>query len=71
MKVLDAKPWLLFKCAGCKSKLEADVSDVKCHAGRDISGCYGEDYYVKCPVCGTERSLSYEEVPPIARKKHS
>lgn len=71
MKVLDAKPWLHFTGRGCKSKLEADVSDVKCHAGRDISGCYEENYYVKCPVCGTERSLSYEEAPPIARKKHS
>ncbi len=69
MKVLEAKPWKIFNCASCGSKLEAEVSDVKCNAGRDISGCYDEDYYLECPVCGGVNHLSYKEVPPKARNK--
>ncbi len=70
MKVIKAKSWMIYECGGCKSKLEADIGDVWCSAGTDISGTYDEDYYITCPVCGTNRHLSYKEVPPKAKKDH-
>ena len=58
MKVLEKKPFWVFACCGCGSKLEAEVSDVRVGY---FGGSYCENgerkYYVSCPVCGAANIL--------------
>lgn len=64
MKVLEKKPFKVFDCALCHSKLEAEVEDVKGHV--DWEG--DSSYWLECAVCGNKKYLSDKEVPPKARK---
>ncbi|OGZ07839.1 MAG: hypothetical protein A3D65_04255 [Candidatus Lloydbacteria bacterium RIFCSPHIGHO2_02_FULL_50_13] len=66
MKILEKKPFLVFECVLCHSKLEAEVGDVKGFV--DWEG--DSSYWVECAVCGSKKYLSYKEVPPKA-VKHS
>jgi len=64
MKVLEKKPFMVFECGLCHSKLEAEVEDVKGFTDSD-----GDSFYwIACPVCGSKKYLSYKEVPPKAEK---
>lgn len=65
MKVLEKKPFMVFDCSLCHSKLEADVGDVK-----GYTDCDGDSsYWIECPVCGKQKYLSAREVPPKACKR--
>ncbi len=64
MKVLEKKPFMVFECKMCHSKLEADAEDVK--SSQDCEGY--SVYWLACAVCGKEKFLSGGEVPPKAYK---
>jgi uncharacterized protein YlaI len=70
VKIIDEKPFgFEFECESCKSRLQAEADDVRI-------GYYGANYggerpvrgfYVKCPVCETEKRLEDSDVPPKVR----
>lgn len=67
MRVIRESPLnfnLRFECRDCRSRLEANIDDVKmgnfsCEYGSDASV---RRYYVECPVCGTRRMLEQNEI---------
>lgn len=65
MKVLEKKPFMVFECKMCHSKLEADASDVEGYV--DWEG--DASYWLACPVCGSKKYLKWDEVPPKAKVK--
>ena len=71
MKIVDEKPsGFEFECRGCKSRLLAEVEDVKVgYFGANYGGDTPDrEYYVTCPVCGTDRVLKYNETTPKMRQ---
>jgi DNA-directed RNA polymerase subunit RPC12/RpoP len=65
MKVLEKRAFMVYDCALCHSKLEADVGDVRGYTDSDGDSCH----WIVCPVCGKEKYLSSNQVPPKARSK--
>ena len=64
MKVLEKKPFKVYNCGLCDSKLEAEVCDVK-----GFVDCDGDSaYWLECAVCGSKKYLKSNEVPPKAMK---
>lgn len=58
MKVVKPKPFYSFTCAGCKSKLEAEPSDLLCSLAWEGSYCGSNEYfYVVCPICELKESI--------------
>lgn len=53
-KILVEKPWWIFNCKSCKSKIQAEPGDVKLGSkGVNYGGENPEDmWYVPCPKCG-------------------
>ena len=72
MKIVDQKPFSFhFKCRGCKSKLVAEIEDVKVgYFGANYGGdTPSRQYYVSCPVCGTNHILKDHELTPKVRER--
>lgn len=73
MKVIEKVDWALeFECQECKSKLEAELTDVK-------TGYFGANYggerpdylpYLECPVCGKYKMLKWSEVPTNFKERN-
>lgn len=53
-KILEEKPWWIFTCKSCKSKIQAEPGDVKLGSkGANYGGDTPEAmWYVPCPKCG-------------------
>ncbi len=64
MKVLEKKPFMVFDCLLCHSKLEAEVSDVRGYVDSDGDS----SHWLECAVCGCKKYLKSAEVPPKAFK---
>lgn len=72
MKIVDEKPYNFeFECRGCRSRLAAEIGDVKVgYFGANYGGDTPERrYYVECPVCGTNRVLEWNGVTPKVREQ--
>lgn len=56
----------VFDCGQCKSKLEADESDLRCYPG-DFREA--ESFYVLCAVCGRQRFFDPNGAPEMVKRK--
>lgn len=74
VKVLEKGNWkeewkYVFSCKECKSKLEADVGDVKLG---EFGGNYAESgdlrYYVSCPECEANTFVPKEKLSMLVMK---
>lgn len=74
MKILVQKVWWVFTCKVCKSKCQAEPSDVDGHPNTDSEGDV-VDYtpIVACGHCGAERQVPNKKLTPriynLAQKK--
>jgi hypothetical protein len=71
MRVIEEKPFNVeFECRCCKSKLQAEPEDVKIgYFGANYGGDTPDrEYYVTCPVCGTDKILKHNELTPKVRE---
>lgn len=71
MRIVNAKPYEFeFECRDCGSKLIAEADDVKVgYFGANYGGDSPErQYYVQCPICGTQRVLHENQTTPDVRK---
>jgi hypothetical protein len=71
-KILEEKPWAwIFECRSCHTKIEAGIDDIECaYFGANYGGDSPQlDYYVTCPVCGTDNQNNYRvAIPPKAKE---
>jgi predicted RNA-binding Zn-ribbon protein involved in translation (DUF1610 family) len=69
MKIIEANS-PRFECRSCKSILEIEPQDVAVgYFGANYGGDTPErEYYVTCPICGTDKILRSGEISPAARK---
>ena len=76
MRILEKKDWAtawkkVCTCPQCESKLEAEPADIVCNpsSGGNQHDYCPEYFYLRCPVCSQQISLSDKDIPEFLKKQ--